>query len=74
MSEVRPRWESEMMGGIDPNPVACETCMFRPSTFRGHQLDRADTASCGIFEDPEMKPHDVLWDGADCEFYEAKDV
>lgn len=37
------------------------------------QLDNADTAHCEIFEAPDRKPDDVLWDGAPCEFYEQAD-
>lgn len=70
MSEKRPRWEDEMMGGKLPNPKACATCMFRPTEYNGLKLDRADTDTCGIFEDPETKPAGVYWDGADCEQYE----
>jgi hypothetical protein len=70
MSEKRPRWESEMWNTIQPNPRACETCMFRTSEFRGITLDRADTANCQIYEEPEDKPREVYFDGADCEYYE----
>jgi len=70
METPRPHWDDESLTTIPPNPKACETCLFRPSAFRGHKLDRADTACCTIFEEPEEKPHDVYWDGADCEFYE----
>ena len=70
MAEKRPRWESEMMGGKHPNPKACETCMFRPSEFRGVKLDRADTANCQIYEEPDDKPDEVYFDGAECEHYE----
>jgi hypothetical protein len=71
MSEKSPRWESEMWNTIQPNPKACETCMFRPTEHNGLKLDRADTDTCVIYEEPETKPHDVYWDGADCEYYEA---
>lgn len=37
------------------------------------QLDNADTAHCEVFEDPESKPNDVYFDGAECEFYEKAD-
>jgi hypothetical protein len=70
MSEKRPRWESEMWNTIQPNPKACETCLFRPTEYNGLKLDRADTDTCQIYEHPESKPHDVLWDGAECENYE----
>ena len=70
----KPHWADEIMTTIGPNAKACETCLFRPTVFRGVKLDRASTDTCMIFEEPESKPHDVYWDGADCEFYEAKDV
>jgi hypothetical protein len=72
MSEKRPRWESEMWNTVQPNPRACETCMFRPSEFNGVKLDRANTANCQIYEPPESKPYEVYWDGAECENYEKK--
>jgi hypothetical protein len=70
MNEKKTRWESEMMGGKQPNPKACETCMFRPTEYNGHKLDRADTDTCGIYEEPESKPPEVYWEGAECENYE----
>ncbi len=70
MSEKKPKWEGEAWTTQSPNPVACETCMFRPTVFRGTQLDRASTDTCGIFEEPDHKPDDVYWNGAACEFYE----
>lgn len=73
MSGKRPRWESELFASQGPNPVACRTCKFRSTVFRGKQLDNADTAHCGIYEGPESKPNDVYFDGAECEFYEKAD-
>lgn len=74
MSGKRPRWESEMWTAQSPHAVACETCKFRASLASdGEQLDRADTCNCTIYEYPDNKPHDVLWDGAECEFYEKAD-
>jgi hypothetical protein len=72
MGEKSPRWESEMWNTIQPNPRACETCMFRPSVYNGLKLDWADTVNCQIYEHPESKPHTVLWDGAEYESYEAE--
>jgi hypothetical protein len=48
---------------------ACESCIFRPTEYNGFKLDRANTDTCDIFEDPETKPDDVYWDGAECEYY-----
>ena len=74
MSVRRPRWEKEQWTAQSPNATACETCKFRASLApSGRQLDRADTCNCEIFEYPDNKPSDVLWDGAECEFYEKAD-
>lgn len=71
MSEKRPRWEKEIWTAQSPHAAACETCKFRASISpSGRQLDRADTCNCEIFEYPDNKPSHVLWDGAECEFYE----
>ncbi|MDR1398113.1 MAG: hypothetical protein LBJ14_10345 [Desulfarculales bacterium] len=71
--QQRPRWESEMFATTGPNARACESCLFRPTEYKGIKLDRASTDTCMIFEDPETKPHDVYFDGADCEFYEEEE-
>jgi hypothetical protein len=68
--EKRPRWESEgwkTQGASDR--IVCKTCMFRPTEINGIKLDRADTASCQIYEYPDHKPNEVYFDGADCENY-----
>jgi hypothetical protein len=70
MSEKKPRWEGEMWNTVRPNPKACETCLFRPAEYNGLKVDRADNANCQIYESPESKPYEVLWDGKDCEHYE----
>ena len=73
MNGKRPRWEKEIWTTQGPNAVACMTCKFRATVFRGNQQDNADTAHCEIYEDPESKPDDVYFDGAECEFYEKAD-
>lgn len=73
MSGKRPRWEKEIWTTRGPNAVACMTCKFRATVFRGNQQDNADTAHCEMYEDPESKPDDVYFDGAECEFYEKAD-
>ncbi len=72
MAGKKPRWENEMIGGRESNPKACETCMFRPSERNGVKLDRANTAHCGIYEYPQIKPPNVYWDGEQCEYYEKR--
>lgn len=73
MSGKRPRWEKEIWTTRGPNAVACMTCKFRATVFRGNQQDNADTAHCEMYEAPESKPDDVYFDGAECEFYEKAD-
>lgn len=74
MREKRPRWEKEIWTAQSPKAIACETCKFRATVAGdGTPLDRASTDTCELYEDPERKPHDVLWDGAECEFYEKAD-
>ena len=71
MREQRPRWEDEVWTSQGPNAVACEDCMFRATVWRdGTLLDRASTDTCEIYEEPESKPDDVYFDGAECEYYE----
>lgn len=73
MNGKRPRWESELFAPQHINPVACETCKFRATIFRGDQLDNAKTGNCEIYEAPDNKPNEIYYDGAECEFYEKAD-
>jgi len=52
--------------------IVCETCRFRPSECQGRKHDRADTAMCQIYKYPKNKPHNVYYEGAECERYEKK--
>jgi hypothetical protein len=73
MSEKRPRWESEMMGGLTiPKDIICKTCMFKtpPVTIDGTTHERYTRSNCQIFEEPEYKSHEILWEHGDCEYYE----
>jgi hypothetical protein len=71
--EKSPRWENEGWKTMQPNARACETCMFRPIVFDGVEIDRANAGNCQIFEYPDIKPKEVLFGGADCEFYEKQE-
>jgi hypothetical protein len=72
--EKRPRWEGEMMGGrhVSEN-IVCKTCMFRFIEVGGRKVDIPSGSACEIFEYPDDKPHDVYFDGAECEFYEKQE-
>lgn len=73
MEATAPRWKNEAWTSLQPDPVACRTCMFRATAGEGYVLDRATTDTCTIYEAPEHKPDDVYWHGAACENYEAAD-
>jgi hypothetical protein len=64
----RPHWESEMWTTRQPNPKACETCMF--SHGEAPWADEPIKGCCEIYEYPDSKPHEVYFDGAECENYE----
>jgi len=66
--EKRPRWENEDWRSQQPNPKACETCIF--SHGEPPWADTPLKGSCEIFEYPESKPHDVYFEGAGCEYHD----
>lgn len=65
-----PRWVNEQWYAKQPNPTACLTCMFRFIEIEGEKVDRPDAGCCEIYEYPESKPNDVIFEGAECEYYE----
>lgn len=56
----------ELWVGIEPTAEKCKTCAFAYSEddHWGGYLN----SNCEIYDDEE-KPTEVLWDGADCEYY-----
>jgi hypothetical protein len=65
----RPRWESEMMGGKHvSDKIVCKTCMF--AYGEAPWADEPTKGCCEIYEYPDSKPHEVYFDGAECENYE----
>lgn len=71
----KPRWEEEVWKTVTPpDDIFCKTCIFRlqPVVVGGDTFERHTYASCRIYESPNMKPRDVLWDGAECEYYEKE--
>lgn len=71
MSE-KARWEEEnWKTTTPPDDIFCKTCIFRlkPITVAGQTFERHTYASCHIYDN---KPHDVLWDKAECEYYEEQ--
>jgi len=68
--EKRPRWESEEWRAQQPNPKACKTCIF--SHGESPWADDPIKASCEIFVYPDIKPREVLFEGAECEYHEKE--
>lgn len=54
-----------------PDDVCCKTCIFRlrPMILEGKEVPRHSWGKCHIYDN---KPHDVLWDKAECEYYEEQ--
>jgi hypothetical protein len=72
--EKRPRWESEIwktQGVTDK--IVCKTCMFRYIEIKGEKVESPKAGGCEIYEYPDCKPHEVYFDGAECEFYEKEE-
>jgi hypothetical protein len=64
--EAKQLWVS-----VKPSAVLCKTCKFAyPNTEYTKGYEKAN---CQVFESPEDKPMEVLWDGADCDFYVRKE-
>jgi hypothetical protein len=73
MTEKRPRWESEMMGGKHAaRDIVCKSCLLRSYEANGKKADKPEASICQIYEYPESKPNAVYFDGAPCEYYEAE--
>ena len=74
--EKKPRWNEEVWSGTTPpKDICCKDCMFKlePATIGGQIIERHTYGCCALYEYPDMKPHEVLWDGAQCEFWEKEE-
>lgn len=51
--------------------ICCKNCLFQlsPCMIGGVMTSRHTWAKCKIMDD---KPHEILYDGAKCEFYEKQ--
>lgn len=58
--------EVAMTGAIRPEPAYCRSCMWAHS--EQPFADGPDKANCRKYMDT-LKPWDVLFDGAPCDFY-----
>ena len=67
------RWDDENFNMGEPaKDILCATCIHRlkPITVAGYTQDRAGYGHCDKFDN---KPTEILWNGADCEYYEREE-
>lgn len=68
--ELRNKKEEEakqLWTSISPSAKQCQTCKFAyPDT---EYVKGCQKANCFVFEPPEDKPMEVLWNDSDCDFY-----
>lgn len=60
----------EIWASIPPSAKLCKTCKFAyPNTefTKGYEK-----TNCKVFEPPEDKPMEILWENANCDFYTEK--
>jgi hypothetical protein len=47
--------------------------MFRYIESEGEKVESPNAGCCEIYEYPDSKPHEVYFDGAECEYYEKQE-
>ena len=56
---------------IRPSANQCKKCVH---AYEDTQYTiGAEKANCYMFEPPEDKPHEVLWENKDCPYFEEKE-
>lgn len=60
----------------DPNTIVCRDCAFRDKTIikvgSKEKPVGVTRAECDMFIQPNFKPHDVLFDGANCRYHRSE--
>ena len=51
----------------------CKTCFFRDKTTVNGKECGWNKGCCGIFEYPNFKPHDVMVNRIECDYYEEEE-
>lgn len=71
MAESKSNLHSDEVFGCKPiNPAYCESCIFCEVRKPFGKLPRI--GNCQIYTPPDSKPEAVLFDGAECEYYERE--
>ena len=64
--------KKEIFGARHPNEkMKCRTCVY--ANGKPPFADGWRKSSCMIYQDPDTKPADVYFDGADCDYYENRE-
>lgn len=54
----------------DENKVWCKDCIFREKDRLGGKVKGATLGLCEVY--PRIKPHNVLWDNEECDYYQSE--
>lgn len=61
---------SQIWVSIAPSAKQCKTCVFAAEDTE--YTVGAEMGFCDVYEMPEGKPMDILWDDAECEWHLEK--
>lgn len=75
-----PNFEQPIFGVTWFVPKQCKTCIFRYKDHfiidgKRYECDEEDgykKSSCEVFRYPEMKPHEVMNNSGECDYYERE--
>lgn len=65
MNHARDRMENDFAPIVPKDDIQCKTCKFKRSGVIGYKI-----AYCEKYNDG--KPDEILFEGAECEFYEEE--
>lgn len=64
----------EFKSKVPKDNIKCKDCMFRlpDVVVAGELVKKYKNGQCDIYEYPDTKPNAVLFEGADCQYYEKE--
>lgn len=64
----------EFKSKVPKDNIKCKDCVFRMDNVvvMGKLIKRHTYGQCDIYEYPDTKPNAVLFEGADCQYYEKE--
>lgn len=63
--------EHEVWGCATLNPKWCKTCLYVKKS-KDNKKKLPDNAYCKMYQKPEAKPKEVLFEGKECDFYDSE--